>query len=312
MPAAFTGECFPDYGPQCKNRIGHSILTKDEGKIDEHTGVGTNPENPRGKISKGGTTNFGRAVSLAVQQVGMEWSGLQAKIHDQDDDDANQIICALVQDDTIHDCTLKVELNFTQTVTTTDKGTSTICGTTRFSDNNTETFTSQIAKGHGDPGYAELPFREAEQSQPYSRMDEPAIDQKAKLSQNGSGTSNGQGCASGGGGSNGPNPCPGHTFTAKAEYSLAVDKHHQVVIDGRAQSPCANDTTELPLALDAETLADHELDGSSDTFQLNVHRNEPFSYTNSNGAGTVTESGTVETTIKGTVTITYGKGDEDN
>lgn len=310
VPDKFTGECFPDYGPLCRHRVGHSIITKDEGNVNDQTGEGTNPENPRGKVSDGVTTNFGRAVSLAVDQVSKEWSGLQDKIRDQDEDDANQIICALVQDDTIHDCTLKVELNFTQTVKTTDKGSSTICGTTQFSSTSTNTFTSQVDKDHA--GYGQLPYRDAQQSQPQPHMDEYAIDPKAKLTRNGSGTSKGSGCASGGGGSSGPPPCPGHNFTAKAEYSLAVDKHHQVVVDGDAFSNCAADQTELPLGIDAATFAEHALDGSSDSFVIDVHRNAPFNNTISNAAGTETDSGNVETTITGTVTITYGKGDEEN
>jgi hypothetical protein len=143
-------------------------------------------------------------------------------------------------------------------------------------------------------------------------MDEYAIDQNAKLSHNGSGTSKGKGCASGGGGPSGPPPCPGHEFTAKAEYSLGVDKHHQVVVDGQAYSKCASDQTELPLGIDAATFAQHALDGSSDSFVIDVHRNKPFSNSISIGGGTESDSGTVETTINGTVTITYGKGDEDN
>lgn len=312
----FSGGCFVlGHQSECDGHVKHDTLAKDEGYVNPRTGEGTPTGDSNRRARENG--NFGRAVSLAVKQVHDSWSAFQDRVKQVDEQDSKQIVCAMVQDDTIHDCTLKVELNIKQKIHTADHGHGfdACAGDYTFSNDDTSTLDSTASQDHGQPGYAELPLRNAQSSQPQPQNDEQAKDPNALVGNNGSGqfSASKEGCGGDGGGAgSGANPCPGHSFRVPMDYDLAVDKHRQVVVRGLGSGNCAGATTEIPLGVSAETMAGHELDGSQDTFNIDFHDIQPINTTVSGAGYYSTDTGQTETTITGTVTVTYGKGDKDS
>ena len=103
VPADFATGCFVLFGDGCDRRITHNDgLNKDKGIIDPVTGATSGPSTPRGRVG----TNFARAVAGAIADTRRQWSDLSAEIiSTYGARKGNLMICAIVKDDPIKDCT---------------------------------------------------------------------------------------------------------------------------------------------------------------------------------------------------------------
>ena len=85
----------------CRGRVTHNTLNKDNGKIDTVTGDISDPTTPRGKVNG----NFERAVRAAVIETQRQWKDFREELKVwYGARRANLMICALTHDDPVRDC----------------------------------------------------------------------------------------------------------------------------------------------------------------------------------------------------------------
>lgn len=96
----------------CIGRVNHEGINKDEGHIDPRSGAASSPDTSRGKRNG----NFAQAVGLAVREANRQWSTLQKVMKDKEPDDSEPILCSLVHDNPLRDCSLKIEPKVSYTV----------------------------------------------------------------------------------------------------------------------------------------------------------------------------------------------------
>ena len=102
VPADLSTGCFVLIGSGCSGRVTHDTLNKDNGIIDPVSGAATGPTTARGRVG----TNFARAVAGAIADTRRQWSDLSAEITSTyGARKGNLMICAIVTDDPIKDCT---------------------------------------------------------------------------------------------------------------------------------------------------------------------------------------------------------------
>jgi hypothetical protein len=102
VPANLSTGCFSLSPFGCSDRITHGSLNKDHGIINldgtfGEVGQGT----PRGQVPG----NFQLAVGAAVRDSRRQWANLRAKIQMEYGGNAALMICAIVRDDPVADCT---------------------------------------------------------------------------------------------------------------------------------------------------------------------------------------------------------------
>lgn len=121
IPKELSGGCFDSTllhpvsgtGGECKHRITHDTMNKDEGIINPRTGAATHPDTSRGQIGH----NFANAVSDAILEATRQWQLFQADLIDRyGGDRAKLLICAITRDDAYHTCQLKLTITGTEQV----------------------------------------------------------------------------------------------------------------------------------------------------------------------------------------------------
>jgi hypothetical protein len=85
----------------CLDRVTHAALNKDNGLIDPHSGVATEPTTPRGAVRQ----NFAKAVAAAISETRRQWQDFQAELAARyGQERAALMICAITRDNPVRQC----------------------------------------------------------------------------------------------------------------------------------------------------------------------------------------------------------------